>query len=490
MLVGPTPAASCQRNQWALRKTSEDSCCCCQMCDCCGGNNRVENSCVNCAPNTSNPTRGKCSVNAGCDGIFAKCPTPHWCTAIADHYLRIPGQPARPCPFNSTSAPGSTKRTDCTCVFGHFDAAAVSNQIGFGPLCKPCRALASCPQNTYLAGACTKTSDYACEPCPANSGTNASGATSIAQCRCLSGYHDIQSAVRTAADTGARRAMFSSSTGLAAAAPSVPAAVGWSWRASWVNASSSDSSRAGVGTPSSLCSRTDKPRNCLFNAMDGNTSTAWGCNTRGGPCWLQLNLGAPRRIGGLALLTAQGGLVSATLQYRTAEKKTPWKDALRVQLPAVSPDTITEWRSWPATAQFWKLNQIFPASATEWPAVREAMLLVVEGMSPRTPPFRTASKFQPAAACIACELLTVESDGGRLTPIDALQTTHSRPPRPPYAVRALPVAPASSRAVLVRKTRTSSARSVAIPRAPLHLRLRMLDISLTSLYHCQIRECV
>ena len=326
-------------------------------------------------------------MSFGCRGSSTKCPTPHWCTAVADHYQTEPGTAARPCPPNSNSAPGSTKRTDCTCVFGHFDAAAVSNQIGFGPLCKACRAVTSCPQGTYLTGACAKTSDYACTQCPANSETNVSGATSVAQCRCLKGFQDA-APTRIVTGVTTRRVLFSSTSTTAALESSVQ--VGWSWHASWVNASSSDSNRAGIGTPSSLCA--GKPRNCFSSAMDGSASTAWGCNTPGGAkCWLQFNLGAPRQISGFSLLTMQGGLVSATLQYRMAEGTTPWKDALRIRLPAVSPNTTTDWRFWPATAQFWKLDQIVPASRTVWPAVRETRFFVVPGAGPHSP---TPDSFQ------------------------------------------------------------------------------------------------
>ena len=374
------------------------------MGDSCGENCHDNNNgapapqCHTCPANTSNPTKASChdgcthgsntrrynSYNHAC----VKKATP--CAAMADHYQTDQGAPARACPPNSTSAPGSTERTDCTCVFGHFDAAAVSDQVGFGPLCKACRAVTSCPQGTYLTGACTTTSDYACTPCPADSETNASGATSVAQCRCLKGFHDAAPTEGTRMVTGVntRRALFSSKSTTAAVQSS--AQVGWSWNASWVNASSSDSKRAGIGTPSSLCA--GKPRNCFSSAMDGSASTAWGCNTPGGmKCWLQFNLGAPRHISGFSLLTMQGGLVSATLQYRMAEGTTPWKDALRIRLPAVSPNTTTDWRFWPATTQFWKLDHIVPASRTYWPAVRETRFLVVPGAGPHSP---TPDSFQ------------------------------------------------------------------------------------------------
>ena len=128
----------------------------------------------------------------------------------ANHYCPVGIKTPQACPFNRSSAAGSSVVEDCLCDSGYHITRFPGNEYG----CVECQAgtynnqvnqtsCFPCPENTYNP-ATTSISIDACLACDPNS-ASAQGSTSLSDCQCNLGYSGSPGTTCVACESGTYR---------------------------------------------------------------------------------------------------------------------------------------------------------------------------------------------------------------------------------------------------------------------------------------------
>jgi hypothetical protein len=183
----------------------------------------------------------------------------------------------------------------------------------------------------------------------------------------------------------------------------------WAPAASAVASSSSSDSQF---PESAVCG--SSPRNCAEHIMDGDPGTVWHCNSAAG-CRLELNLGAPTRVGGIAVLTLQDRFKTANIEisndgtsWQPLTDCCPgWDHTIELQDPSSAEHTHFTFPT--VQTQFLRLNNIVGATSG-WPAISEIQLLS-SGLS--LPTCSTAQSSTENPPPLSTAAITTLNPGGR-----------------------------------------------------------------------------